>query len=172
MIFVILGFIILVVSFVFALISLIREQSTHERSVAFHKPEGELEQEQDQPARQKIEDVAEADERVLTNGKASDGDVVGAVQNLQGGATSGTAAATEPFPWETSAPADQVALDDEGQRTVEEIRKELAKINFERENRKLEEKTIEDNREEELTSNSNLSGEVSISDLVKGSSEG
>ena len=163
MIFVILGIIILVVSFVFALVSLIREQSYNERKIPFEKPEDG--QKGPQIAQNQQGEAETRNEKFLANEKSTDDGMARAVKNIAD-KPQVTHQTDEPFPWEVSRAADEQSTTAESQKTLDQIREELAKITYEKKNQEKEEE------EDELVSRGNLSGEVSISDLRRGSSEG
>ena len=161
MIFILLAIIILVVSFVIAFVSLVREQSKFEREIDFqkegeieHKPHGKiqahLQEKESQPA------VVAGIQSPAANGELPNKPIRGeAPQDLQEPPHE-AADAEEPFPWLRGQQRDpDLPQDSEEKRTIDQIRLEIVKKVEENQSKRSED-------ESEFASDGRLSGEFSL----------
>ena len=159
MIFILLAIIILVVSFVIAFVSLVREQSKFEREIDFQK-EGDIEhisqgkiqehlqEKESQPA------VVPGIQSSAANGESLNKPIREMPQYLQ--EPYEAADAEEPFPWLRGQQEEpDLPQDPEAKRTIDQIRLEIAK--------KVEENQFKQSQDEtEYASEGRLRGEFSL----------
>lgn len=159
MIFILLAIIILVVSFVLAFVSLVREQSKFERETDFQK-EGEIAQ----MPKAEVQIHEEESQPVVVSGvqnPAVDGEVPyklkrEVIQDLQ--QPYGVARIEDPLPWLKGRQQEpDLPQDSEEKRTIDLIRQEIAK--------KVEENKIKQSQDEtEYASDGRLRGEFSLTE--------
>lgn len=148
MIFVLAGILILIVSFVVAFVSLVREQTKYEKKIKFDT------EEKDEDKTVLSKSASKATAKVLE--KQEDLDE--------------TTLQHEPFPWEDPEATLKV-YERLGDRTIEEIHAELAQMAKKR-SESQQAQILEDEEDDDdyKAGKSRLSGEISLSDFRKQSS--
>ena len=151
MIFVIIGVIILVVSFIIALQSLVKEQNKF----------------QSLPDREKHSGIKEAegrDKQQHFEPKKNDGPVT--IQPLVQDEDKRSASGREPFPWDKEFGAENIKKPESEEEKIERLKSQLEQIKATK-GLTILPKQEEGQKEEIHETNSGLSGEISLSDLKK-----